>query len=61
MWMTENRHRYDCDKPRYPCDLTDAEWGLVKPLIPKPERSGGMRRVNMREVVNGIMCGSAIF
>ena len=26
MWTTENRHRYDRDKLRYPSDLTDAEW-----------------------------------
>jgi transposase len=55
MWTTENRHRYDRDKLRYPSDLTDPEWGLVKPLIPKPKGGGGKRRVNMREVVNGIM------
>lgn len=55
MWTTENRHRYDRDKLRYPSDLTDAEWQLVKPLIPKPKRGGGKRRVDMREVVNGIM------
>src|SRR5512135_2452189 len=55
MWTTENRHRYDRDKLRYPSDLTDAEWQVVKPLIPKPKRGGGKRRVDMREVVNGIM------
>ena len=55
MWTTENRHRYDRDKLRYPSDLTDAEWQLIKPLIPPAKRGGGKRTVKMREVVNGLM------
>ena len=46
MWTTENRHRYDRDKLRYPSDLTDAEWQLIKPLIPPAKRGGGKRTVN---------------
>ena len=57
MWTTENRHRYDRDKLRYPSDLTNAEWQLIKPLIPPPKRGGGKRTVNTREVVNGVMYG----
>ena len=34
MWTTGNRHRHDRDKLRYPSDLTDAAWQLIKPLIP---------------------------
>ncbi len=48
MWTSKNRARYDRSKLRYPSDLTDDEWGLVDPLIPK-------RTVIMREVVNGLM------
>ena len=55
MWTTENRHRYDRDKLRYPSDLTDAEWQQIKPLIPPAKRGGGKRTVDMREVVNGVM------
>jgi len=55
MWTTENRHRYNRDQLRYPSDLTDEEWGHIEPLIPPAKRGGGKRRVNMREVVNGIM------
>ena len=36
MWTTENRPRYDRDRLRYPSDLTDEEWSLVEPLIPRP-------------------------
>ena len=55
MWTNENRARYDRSNLRYPSDVTDAEWGLVGPLIPPGKRGGGKRRVNMREVVNGLM------
>ena len=43
------------DRLRYPSDLTDAEWDLIKPLIPPAKRGGGKRRVDMRQVVNGVM------
>jgi transposase len=55
MWTTENRHRYNRDRLRYPSDLTDAEWQLIEPLIPPAKRGGGQRTVVMREVVNGVM------
>src|SRR4029434_7130479 len=55
MWTSKNRGRYDRSKLRYPSDLTDAEWGLVEPLIPPGKTGGGKRTVIMREVVNGLM------
>jgi transposase len=55
MWTIENRPRYNRDKLRYPSDLTDAEWAYIKPLIPPARRGGGKRRVDMRQVVNGVM------
>ena len=55
MWTSKNRARYDRSKLRYPSDLTDDEWALVKPLIPPGKTGGGKRRVIMREIVNGLM------
>ncbi len=55
MWTIENRGRYDRSRLRYPSDLTDAEWSLTKPLIPRAKRGGNKRTVNVREVVNGLM------
>jgi transposase len=55
MWTAENRRRYDRNHLRYPSDLTDAEWELVEPLIPPAKRGGNKRRVDVREVMNGIM------
>jgi putative transposase len=38
----------------YPTDLTEAEWQILKPLLP-PENSGGRpRKYPIREVLNGI-------
>ena len=55
MWTVENRARYNRDHLRYPSDLSDEEWALIEPLIPPGKSGGGKRRVNMREVVNGLM------
>jgi transposase len=55
MWTNENRARYDRSGLRYPSDVTDAEWALIGPLIPPARRGGGKRKVDMREVVNGLM------
>ena len=55
MWTIKNRPRYNRDKLRYPSDLTDAEWAHIKLLIPPAKRGGGKRRVDMRQVVNGVM------
>jgi transposase len=54
MWTLQNRLRYNRDHLRYPSDLTDAEWGLVEPLIPPAKRGGRKLEVNLREVVNGV-------
>jgi transposase len=55
MWTAKNRGRYDRRKRRYPSDLTDEEWTHVEPVIPPAKVGGNRRRVNVREVVNGIM------
>lgn len=42
------------NRPSYPTDLTDAQWQLIKPMIP-PAKPGGRRRsVDMRQILNGI-------
>ena len=40
MWTVENRPRYDRSKLRYPSDLTDDEWALARPEIPRAKRGG---------------------
>ena len=55
MWTDENRGRYDRSKLRYPSDLTDEEWALIGPSIPRAKRGGNKRTVDVRAVVNGLM------
>jgi putative transposase len=38
----------------YPSDLTDAQWQRTPPLIPPAKPGGSPRRVEMREILNGI-------
>ena len=39
----------------YPSDLTDAEWGLIKDLLPPPKRIGRPPSADLRQVLNGIL------
>ena len=39
----------------YPSDLSDGQWALIEPLMPKPKTGGRPHTVDMREVVNGIL------
>jgi transposase len=55
MWKNESRARHNRDKLRYPSDLTDEEWALIKPLIPPAKRGGRSRTKDERELVNGVM------
>ncbi len=40
---------------RYPSDLTEAEWGLIAPLVPPAKRGGNKRTIDLLEIVNGPM------
>lgn len=40
--------------PRYPSDLTDAEWALVDPLIPRARKLGRPQKYAKREILNAI-------
>ena len=39
---------------RYASDLTDGEWVILEPLLPAAKPGGRPRRINLREVLNGI-------
>ena len=40
----------------YPTDLSEKEWSILKPLVPKPKSgpAGGRPAVDRREIINGI-------
>jgi transposase len=43
------------ERKKYPSDLTDAEWAILKPLIPEEKSAARRREVDMREILNGIL------
>jgi transposase len=54
MWTEDHRRAADRRGLRYPSDLTDAEWELVKPFVRPAKRGGRPRSVDIREVLNAI-------
>lgn len=40
-------------KIKYPSDVSDKEWEILRPLLPEPNQSGN-RKYEIREIVNGI-------
>ena len=38
----------------YPSDLTDAEWAVIQPLFPGPQRMGRPPRYTKREILDSI-------
>jgi putative transposase len=42
-------------RERYPTDLSDEQWALLKPLIPAALPGGRPRAVDLREGVNTIL------
>jgi transposase len=60
MWTIENRGRYDRSKLRYPSDLTDAEWALVAPLIPRAKRGGNFLRWSSVRLMVRKLCQAII-
>jgi putative transposase len=54
MWTEITRPDYDRSSLRYASDLTDAEWALIEPLLPAPDRIGRPRTTDLREVVNAL-------
>src|SRR3954454_11698417 len=42
------------DNKRYDSHLTDQEYAILEPLLPKPKRRGRRRSVVLHEILNGI-------
>ncbi|WP_274426101.1 IS5 family transposase [Chelativorans sp. YIM 93263] len=39
---------------RYASNVTDEQWSIVEPLLPKPKRRGRRRRISLRSVIDAI-------
>jgi len=53
MWTPTTRANYSRKGLRYESDLTDAEWAIIEPLLPRPG-AGRPWVWPMREIINGI-------
>src|SRR5262249_7858524 len=49
-----DRQKHNRTVTRYQTDLTDKEWRVIEPHLPKPCATGRPREWPMREIVNGI-------
>ncbi len=38
----------------YPTDMTDAQWEVIRPMLPPSPPIGADRGVDMRKIINGI-------
>jgi transposase len=54
MWTPTTRQQHRRPVKRYQTDLTDAEWRVISPHLPKPCATGRPRGWPTREILNGI-------
>jgi putative transposase len=54
-WTETTRPYYRRDGLYFASDTTDAEWALLKPLMPEPAGTGRPRTTDLRAVVNAIL------
>ena len=54
-WNVITRRQYSREGLRYPSDLTDREWELLRPLVPPAKSGGRPRSTEMREVMDAIL------
>ena len=55
MWTEITRPKYERDLLRYASDLTDGEWKVLEPLLPRAKALGRPRTTALRAVVNAIL------
>ena len=54
MWTPSTRRQHGRAGLRYASDLTDDEWRLLEPLLPRPRRQGRRWAWPQREIINAI-------
>ncbi|MFB0493747.1 transposase [Methylobacterium sp. OAE515] len=56
MWTPTTRRQHSRTGLRYETDLTDAEWAVIAPLMPRPAPCGRPPLWTTRKVLNAIFC-----
>ncbi len=59
MWTDDHRETYRRGGTGFPSNLTDAEWGVLEPLIPDATPGGRPRKTEMRSAMNADPVSSA--
>lgn len=54
-WTEITRAQYRRESLRYASDMTEAEWALLEPFLPRPRRLGRPRKVDLRAVLDAIL------
>lgn len=54
-FVQAEEHRATLPRRAYPSDLTDAEWAILEPFIPKAQPGGRPEEYPRRELVNGML------
>jgi transposase len=54
-WTEITRPHYERSGRRYASDMTDAEWTLIEPLLPRPRATGRPRTTNLRDVFDAVL------
>lgn len=54
-WTEITRKQYAREGLRYASDLTDGEWALIEPLLPKAKALGRPRKTDLRAVMDAIL------
>src|SRR6516162_10185997 len=55
MWTETAREQYRREDLRYASDMTDAEWALIEPHMPRQKALGRPRIVRLRGVVDAVL------
>ena len=57
MWTPTTRQQHSRTVTRYQTDLTDAEWRVIAPHLPKPSRDGPAARLaDARDRQRHLLC-----
>jgi transposase len=54
-WTETTRRQYRREALRYASDTSDAEWAVIAPLLPPPNRLGRPRETDLRAVIDAIL------
>jgi hypothetical protein len=56
MWTPSTREQHIRKTNRYQSELTDKEWGVIRPHLPLANKTGRPRAWPMHEIINDILC-----